>query len=245
MVVLCLATSAAAQTSSTKLATTYVAPTKGNDSDGCTKTKPCKTIAAALLNTREGGAVILTEAAEKPGACLVVYDNVIISKSVTIKPTRGLPSKPCFTPGSLDSSFIVDGANIKVKLKSMKIDYGGGHVGIRFLNGATLEIDDFFMDSLNEGIIQARGHSMIVTKSVITASRKIRIEDETEVGRTAELRSTNLAGHTSDDHCAVEVGTNSQLLMRGGGISGEARCALKVNGAVRLINVRVSKTQGQ
>lgn len=238
-IIVCLAVGVDAKT-----AKTYVAPTRGNDSGRCTKAAPCKTIAAALGNTKDGGTVVLLEAREDASKCLVVYDNVKISQSVTIKPARGLSSKPCFIPTALSQTpFTIDGANISVELQSMKIDHGGGFVGVEFTRGASLEINNFYMDSLNHGIIQDAGNRLIVRNSMIKASMGLWMEDNGAIERTALLDSVKLPGNVGQGHYAILIGTRAELVLRNSEISGSSKTAIFVKGSAKLKNVAITHSE--
>jgi hypothetical protein len=238
-IILCLAIGVAAKT-----AKTYVAPTRGNDSGACTKSSPCKTIAVALRNTKDGGTVILLEAREDGAKCAFFYDNPTITQSVTIKPARGLASKPCFKPtAASQDAFLINGANINVKLRSLKVAESGGFVGVSFVQGASLEISDFDMTSLNHGIIQQDGKSLVVRKSKIESSMSLWMEDNRTVDRTAMLDSVKMPGNVGRGHYAILVGTRANLVLRDSEITGSSKTAIFVTGGAKLKDVTIAHSQ--
>ncbi|MDT4966708.1 MAG: hypothetical protein QOJ64_1445 [Acidobacteriota bacterium] len=243
LIALCLLLSADAVAMSSK---TYVSPTKGSDETLCTKDKPCKTIAAALRNTKEGGTVILMEAGETNGKCVVIYDRVTtITRSVTIRAAPHLQSKPCFIPrtddGKGDFSITIEGSNIIVKLQSLKIAEAGGNVGIYFRSGSRLTVEDCDFSSLNHGIVFAGGNLLLVTKSRFDASMAIWLKDSPTARKSSVIDRSTFVGHTNLPHYPLLVGTNGGVVLQNSTISVDCPTAVFVKGSARLRNVHINK----
>lgn len=104
----------------------------GDDVNPCSRTAPCKTFAGAISKTATGGEINCLDPAG--------YGSVNITKSMTIS---------CkYTHGSILAAsvngVIVNGAGIKVTLRGLSFQsaYTTTGNGIRFLQGASLTVED-------------------------------------------------------------------------------------------------------
>jgi len=104
----------------------------GDDVNPCSRTAPCKTFAGAISKTAAGGEINCID----PGG----FGAVTITKSLTID-CNGVVAGVLFA-GS-PSGVSVNGTNIVVTLRNLQINGAGtGQVGVRFLNGKQLNIEN-------------------------------------------------------------------------------------------------------
>jgi len=104
---------------------------QGNDANACTLLAPCKTFAAAHTQTSPGGIIDVLDPAG--------YGAVIITKSITI---NGRDWASILVTGG-NAITINAGASDVVNLRGLIIDGAGtGDFGIRFNDGATLNIQN-------------------------------------------------------------------------------------------------------
>ena len=136
---------------------TFVAST-GSDANPCSIVLPCRGFAAALLNTAPGGEIIVQDSAG--------YGPVAVGKSVSIIAPRGVHAGISVASGT---GISVNGGNIVVVLRGLSITGQGGSVGISFVQGARLTIEDCEIDRmLNYGIdISAGGSKVSIRNSVV------------------------------------------------------------------------------
>ena len=106
----------------------------GDDVNPCSRTAPCKTFAGAISKTAAGGMISVLD----PGG----FGTVTITKSITIDGAGTMAS----ILSSSTSGVIVNGANVRVVLRNLDIDggtpIGPGLFGIRFLQGASLQVEN-------------------------------------------------------------------------------------------------------
>lgn len=109
---------------------TFVAST-GNDVNPCSLAQPCRQFAAAVARTNAGGEVIVLDSAG--------YGPVSIAQSITITAPPGVYGGiSVFTGDGID----VDGIGITVTLRGLTITSQGGTLGIHFVNGAMLHVEN-------------------------------------------------------------------------------------------------------
>ncbi len=103
----------------------------GDDVNPCSRTAPCKTFAGAISKTAAGGEISVLD----PGG----FGAVTITKNITINGDGTLA-------GILNAStngVIINGAGIKVNLRSLSIHGGGtGINGIRILNASEVNVEN-------------------------------------------------------------------------------------------------------
>jgi hypothetical protein len=99
----------------------------GDDSNACSRTSPCKTLAGAISKTAAGGEISVLD----PGG----YGGVIITKSISI------------VSAGIEAGILVDGVTVKagpadvVHLQGLFFEGAGkGRIGIRILSGASVDI---------------------------------------------------------------------------------------------------------
>src|SRR3954464_2424311 len=103
----------------------------GDDTFPCSRTAPCKTFAGAISKTSAGGIINCLD----PGG----YGAVTIMKSITIN-CAGISGGALAAGGP---GVVVNGAGIAVVLRGVTISgNNGGTIGINFVNGASLHVED-------------------------------------------------------------------------------------------------------
>lgn len=112
----------------------------GDDVNPCSRTAPCKTFAGAISKTAANGEINCMD----PGG----FGVVTITKSITIDCRA--------TFGSILAAGLnginVDGANVVVTIRNLSINGAGvGLVGINFISGLSLEIDNVNIFAFNAG----------------------------------------------------------------------------------------------
>jgi hypothetical protein len=112
----------------------------GDDANPCGRVTPCKTFAGAISKTAAGGEINCLD----PGG----FGAVTITKSLTIDCGA--------TFGSVLAAFTnginINGAGITVNLRNLSIDgVGNGLIGINFISGASLNIDNVNVMNFNSG----------------------------------------------------------------------------------------------
>jgi hypothetical protein len=122
---LCSATLASAQASRTWVSGV------GDDANPCSRTAPCKTFAGAISKTAAGGEINTLDSGG--------FGTVTITKSITIINEGSIG-------GVLAASvngFIINAAGIHVVLRGLDVNgFGTGINGIRFLQGASLTVEN-------------------------------------------------------------------------------------------------------
>jgi hypothetical protein len=129
----------------------------GNDANPCSRTAPCKTFAGAISKTAALGIINCLD----PGG----YGAVTITKSITIecKPFEGSDL------ASATTGILVNGSGIIVVLRGIDIDGSGttpGVNGIRFLQGASLTVEDCIIRDFNAAA--PNGNGILVDNSSLT-----------------------------------------------------------------------------
>jgi hypothetical protein len=112
----------------------------GDDVNPCSRTAPCKTFAGAISKTAPGGEINCMD----PGG----FGAVTITKSITIDCDATLGS--ILAAGS--NGITVNGAGIAVVIRNVSINgAGSGLVGINFVTGLSLEIDNVTISRFTGG----------------------------------------------------------------------------------------------
>jgi hypothetical protein len=112
----------------------------GDDVNPCSRTAPCKTFAGAISKTAPGGEINCMD----PGG----FGAVTITKSITIDCDATLGS--ILAGGS--NGINVNGAGVAVVIRNLSINgAGGGLIGINFVNGLSLEIDNVTISRFTGG----------------------------------------------------------------------------------------------
>src|SRR5690349_16478841 len=126
--------------------TTYAQATRtwvsgvGDDANPCSRTAPCKTFAGAISKTAAGGIINCLD----PGG----FGAVTITKSITIDCTATFAGVLAAGTNGIN----VNAAGIVVVLRGLRIEgVGTGLVGVNFINGAVLRIEDCHIFGFQSG----------------------------------------------------------------------------------------------
>lgn len=155
-VLLMLAASHAAATAQRTFVASYGSP--ANTAFNCSIVKPCRAFSEAISVTSAGGEVIVLDSAG--------YGPVTIAQSVSIIAPAGVYGGISVLSGV---GITVDGSSIKVVLRGLTINGQGGTVGIEFLQGTKLTIEDCEISNMTfDGIrLYAPGSTITVKNTVI------------------------------------------------------------------------------
>jgi hypothetical protein len=152
-----LCTTAYIDTASAQATRTWVSGV-GDDVNPCSRTAPCKTFAGAISKTAAGGEINCLD----PGG----FGAVTITKSITIDCTGTFGS----VLASSTTGMILNGASIDVVLRGLSINGGTpalpGLNGIRFLQGASLIVEDCIISNFKAG--STNGHGILVNNTSTT-----------------------------------------------------------------------------
>jgi hypothetical protein len=123
----------------------------GDDANPCSRTAPCKTFAGAISKTAAGGEISVLD----PGG----YGAVTITKSITIS---GVGENASIL-GALTNGIVINaGVNDVVTLTNLQLNGAGtGLVGIRFLAGAALVVNDVRVFGFDTGIETNAGNTTV------------------------------------------------------------------------------------
>lgn len=106
----------------------------GDDVNPCSRTAPCKTFAGAISKTAAGGEIDALD----PGG----FGGVTITKSITLEGGGGQVASVLVTgaPGIV----VAAGVNDNVVIRNLSITgiNGGGTIGVRFISGKSLRIEN-------------------------------------------------------------------------------------------------------
>ena len=146
---------------------TFVART-GSDANPCSRTAPCRTFAAALVQTASGGEVVALDTGG--------YGTLTINQSVTITAAPGVQA---FIAPSSGTAIEVNAGGGVVTLRNLILNSQGADVGIDYVSGGVLHIENLtisgFYDritSLGWGIRKWYGgaYELHVTDTVVRGS---------------------------------------------------------------------------
>jgi hypothetical protein len=119
---------------------TFVKST-GVDNPACSLAAPCRSFAAAMLQTLPGGEVIVLDSAG--------YGSVTIAQSVSIIAPAGVYAGITVSSGD---GVTINGAGIVVVLQGLSINGTGGNRGIHFTQGAELHIRNCSIANMTTGL---------------------------------------------------------------------------------------------
>ena len=141
----------------------------GDDANPCSRTAPCKTFAGAISKTAAGGEI---DALDAGG-----FGSVTITKAITIDGGGGIVASilAIGVPGVTVNA----GTSDRVTLRNLRIQGAstsaatGGTTGVRFLQGASLEVENCVIENFNGvGVDFLPSNAAVLTmrKSVINAN---------------------------------------------------------------------------
>ena len=157
----------------------------GNDADPCSRTAPCKTYAGAISKTAAGGEISTLD----PGG----FGAVTITKSITIS---GVGTQASILGAGSNGIVINAGVNDVVVLHNLQINgVGTGLIGVRFLNGAALVMEDVRIWGFNVAVSAEAGKTSI-NRGEFTNNRQIAVHSlgaATLTLENSEVNANNIA----------------------------------------------------
>jgi hypothetical protein len=153
----------------------------GDDVNPCSRTAPCKTFAGAISKTAAGGEISVLD----PGG----FGAVTITKPITI---NGVGEHASIL-GALTNGVVINaGPNDVVVLRHLQINGAGtGLIGIRFLKGAALVVEDVMVHGFATGIETNEG-ATTVNRSVFTNNRTVAVHGQ---GGTLTVENSIIASN--------------------------------------------------
>jgi hypothetical protein len=123
---------------------TFVSAVVGSDSNACTVTAPCRSIATALAVTDSRGEVVILDSGG--------YGSVTIDRSVTIANPSGIHA--ALTSTSATAITVAAGASDIVVLRNLFVNgLGTGYRGIDFVSGRTLYVDACLIEGFTNSAV--------------------------------------------------------------------------------------------
>jgi len=177
---------------------TFVKST-GVDNPVCSLAAPCRSFAAAMLQTLSGGEVIVLDSAG--------YGTVTISQSVSIIAPPGVYAGISVASGD---GITVNGAGAVVVLQGLSINGIGGANGISFAAGAELHVVNCSISNMSsDGILAtAAGGKLFVSDTTVrdSAARGIFVSGTVNVVvDRARIESNGSGGIRAADGAALSV----------------------------------------
>lgn len=133
----------------------------GDDANPCSRTAPCRTLAAAATKTAAGGEIDSL----MPGG----YGSVVLTKSMTIDGRGGKNSRLSAAPGT-DVVVIDAGATGVVTLRKLHIEgTGGGRHGVRVVGAKHVVIEDCVISGFTGAgiLVEAPGAQLMLTNVLV------------------------------------------------------------------------------
>jgi hypothetical protein len=206
---------AAIATDVSALPRTFVA-SFGLDSNGCSLSSPCRGFTKALAVTDPGGEIVVLDSAG--------YGAVTIGKSVSIIVPTGIYAGISVLSGD---GITVVGIGINVVLKGLTINGQGGVHGIRFVQGARLNVTECQISGMGGDGVRVEG-----VGTVVIARTSI-------VGSAQEGIFVASAANVSVVRSRVQSNGSNGIEMGGGADGSVARTLISDNG---LFGIEASQT---
>ena len=172
----------------------------GDDANPCSRTAPCKTFAGAISKTAAGGEISVLD----PGG----FGTVTITKSITIS---GVGENASILGSSTNGININAGVNDVVTLHNIQINgFTNGLIGIRFLAGKALVLDDVRVFGFATGIQTEAGNTTI-NRSSFTNNRSFAIHalSNSTISVEDTMISTNNVAVQADGTGTVRLSNSS------------------------------------
>ena len=176
----------------------------GDDANPCSRTAPCKTFAGAISKTAPGGEINCLD----PGG----YGTLTITKSITIDCTGTFGS--VLNSGGVNGFIINDSltatpGTIQVRLRGLTINGAGstpGLNGIRFLSGASLVVEDVFIQNQrggngilinpSAGVVTVAIHNTSIHNSGSATGSGIEVRPTGSASARVSLRNVRITNYT-------------------------------------------------
>ena len=165
--------------------------------------QPCRGFAQGLMQTNAGGEIIVIDSAG--------YGRVTIDKSVAIVAPPGVYGGINVFAGT--NGIDISTAGVEVTLRGITINGQGGDHGIRFVQGARLDVDRCEIALMQQsGVsLEASGSLVEIAQQDGTQSRVL-LERNTMTGNGfAAYFNPNGSGYTRQDHSFLDNGASSAL----------------------------------
>ena len=157
----------------------------GDDVNPCSRTAPCKTFAGAISKTAPGGEISTLD----PGG----FGAVTITKSITLS---GVGTQASILGAGVNGIIINAGVNDVIVLHNLQINGAGtGLIGVRFVNGGALVMEDVRVWGFNVGVSAEAGKTDI-NRSEFTNNRQIAVHSlgaATLTIENSEVNANNVA----------------------------------------------------
>jgi hypothetical protein len=199
---------------------TFVA-SSGDDANACSLTAPCRTFAAAMTHTTDGGEVVVLDSAG--------YGTVTIAQSVSIIAPPGVYAG--ITASAGESALTIDGADVAVALRGLNVNGLAGSVhGIRFVRGRSLNIDDCIISGFGNSGIRVTGAGLLVVRGTAIVDGGVGVSN---VSPSAPERSDLVLDAVSIENntAGISVAANGRVLVRDASLAGNQSSAI-VTGAL-------------
>jgi len=185
-------------TAAAQVQRTFVA-SSGADTAPCTFAEPCRSFAAAIAQTADGGEIVVLDSAG--------YGAVTITQSASILAAPGVYAGVTVFSGN---GVTVAGVGTRVRLSGLTINGQGGDIGIYFQQGARLAVDHCVISALNlYGIyVQAANSTWVVTDTTIASNASYGLIAEAGSGTLDRVRAEN------NQNVGVLINTSSNVLVR-------------------------------
>lgn len=135
----------------------------GDDANPCSRTAPCKTFAGAISKTATGGEINCLD----PGG----FGTVTITKAMTIDCLHTVGG---VLAAAANGVIVNAPAGDRIVLRGLDINgTGSGVDGIRFINGASLHVEDSVISGMQNGINIGAGNEIYIKNTYIRNNTNI------------------------------------------------------------------------
>lgn len=151
MTLLLFSASGFAQTVRTWVSTT------GSDANPCSRTAPCRNLAAGITAVNAGGEVVVADSGG--------YGSVTVSKAVSIISPPGLHA--AIAPTSGTALTVTAGIDDAVVLRGLYLNSQGATAGIEFTSGRTLHLESLVINGFGAGLVADAGTNLFLKDSLV------------------------------------------------------------------------------
>jgi hypothetical protein len=179
----------------------------GSDSNPCSLTLPCRGFTVALAATDPGGEIVVLDSAG--------YGAVTIGKSVSITVPAGIYAGISVLAGD---GITINAAGINVALTNLSINGQGGRDGIRFVQGARLNVLGCQISGMDRNGVRVEGPgTVLLERSAIRGSA----QEGVFVGAAANVTIVRTR---------IQSSGGNGIAMTGGAVGTVARTLVTDNG---------------
>jgi len=131
----------------------------GNDANTCVVSSPCRSFAKAITVTNAGGEIIALDSGG--------YGPFVIDRAISVRPAPGAYAGITVTSG--DGIDVSAGSSDDVILRGITVNGLGGNVGIYYLNGHSLVLENCAVDGMsNVGIVTVVRDRLFLSHTTVT-----------------------------------------------------------------------------